>query len=223
MWDREAQSGSLQQLVEASVSMKRGGTVHIVDDEPAVRRSLARLLQSAGFSTVDYQSGSALLAAARAGLSAGCLLLDVRMPGMDGLEVQSRLNELPSSPPVIVMTAHGDIQTVVRAMKAGAADFIEKPVVADVLFRAIEEAQSGVKRMARRREAEQAAERIAALSPRERQVLEALAAGHSNKMIAYDLNLSVRTVEVHRARMLERLGTHSLAEAVRFMVMASLA
>lgn len=203
--------------------MKRGGTVHIVDDEPAVRRSLARLLQSAGFGTAHYQSGSAFLAAARAGLSTGCLLLDVRMPGMDGLEVQSRLNELRSSLPVIVMTGHGDVQTAVRAMKGGAADFIEKPVIADVLFRAIEEAQSGGRRRARQREAAQAAERIDTLSPRERQVLEALAAGHSNKMIAYDLNLSVRTVEVHRARMLERLGTHSLAEAVRLMVMATLA
>jgi two-component system, LuxR family, response regulator FixJ len=203
--------------------MKRRGMVHIVDDEPAVRRSLARLLQSAGFGTADYRSGSAFLTAAKAGLSAGCLLLDVRMPGMDGLEVQSRLNELKFSLPVIVMTGHGDVQTAVRAMKAGAADFIEKPVVADVLFMAIEEAQSGGRRMARQREAARAAERIGTLSPRERQVLEALTAGNSNKMIAYDLNLSVRTVEVHRARMLERLGTHSLAEAVRLMVMATLA
>jgi two-component system, LuxR family, response regulator FixJ len=203
--------------------MKRRGMVHIVDDEPAVRRSLARLLQSAGFGTAGYRSGSAFLEAARAGLSAGCLLLDIRMPDMDGLEVQSRLNELKSSLPVIVMTGHGDVQTAVRAMKAGAADFIEKPVVADVLLRAIEEAQSGSRRMARQRDAARAAERIDTLSPRERQVLEGLTAGHSNKIIAYDLNLSVRTVEVHRARMLERLGTHSLAEAVRLMVMATLA
>ena len=104
--------------------MKRRGTVHVVDDEPAVRRSLARLLQSAGFSTADYRSGSAFLATARAGLSTGCVLLDVRMPGIDGLEVQSRLNELKFSLPVIVMTGHGDVQTAVRAMKAGAADFI---------------------------------------------------------------------------------------------------
>jgi two-component system, LuxR family, response regulator FixJ len=196
--------------------------IHVVDDDPSVRRSLERLLYSAGFRTVLYENARSFFDAAP-GQSAGCVLLDVKMPEIDGLELQARLNRLGFPLPVIVMTGHGDIQTAVRAMKAGAVDFIEKPFDDDSLIAAIETALAGSGRDFRDREIAEAAERIASLSPREREVLDALVAGRQSKVIAYELGLSVRTVEVHRARMLERLGTRRLAEAVRLAVLAGLA
>jgi two-component system response regulator FixJ len=200
-------------------------TVHVVDDDPAVRRSLERLLDAAGFHVVSYQSPAAFLNAA-SGLSAGCVLLDIRMPGVDGLEVQARLNRLRVNLPVIVMTGHGDVPSAVRAMKAGAVDFLEKPFDDEALLHAIGGAFAKASRASRLigdREAERAAQRIATLSPREREVLDALLAGRPNKVIAFDLNISVRTVEVHRARMMERLGTKQFADAIRLAVMATLA
>ncbi|MGZ3349075.1 MAG: response regulator transcription factor [Xanthobacteraceae bacterium] len=195
--------------------------MHIVDD-PAVRRSLERLLDAAGFHVVSYQSPAAFLNAA-SGLSAGCVLLDFRMPGVDGLEVQARLNRLRVNLPVIVMTGHGDVPSAVRAMKAGAVDFLEKPFDDETLLNAIGGAFAKTSRLIGDREAERAAQRIATLSPREREVLDALLAGRPNKVIAFDLNISVRTVEVHRARMMERLGTKQFADAIRLAVMAKLA
>jgi two-component system response regulator FixJ len=156
-------------------------------------------------------------------LSGGCVLLDVRLPGMDGLEVQERLTKLDLFLPVIVMTGQGDVQTAVKAMKAGAVDFIEKPFAEEVLLNTIEAALAMADRPDRHREALEAAARIAALSPREREVLDALVAGRPNKVIAFDLGISVRTVEVHRARMMDRLGVGQLAEAIRLAVMANLA
>jgi two-component system response regulator FixJ len=196
--------------------------VHIVDDDAAVRRSLERLLHAAGFATVSYQSSLALLEAAPA-LTGGCLLLDVRMPEMDGIELQTRLNALGIRIPIIIITAQGDVSTAVRAMKGGAADFIEKPYDDEALISSIEAALAKPGPRDRRREAAEAARRIATLSAREREVLEALMAGRPNKVIAYDLGISVRTVEVHRARMMARLGTRQLAEAIRLAVMATLA
>jgi two-component system response regulator FixJ len=145
------------------------------------------------------------------------------MPAMDGLEVQSRLNRFGVTLPVIVMTAYGNVASAVRAMKAGAVDFIEKPFDDDVLLNAIETALAKGSRTDRDREAVHAAQRIATLSPREREVLDALLMGRPNKVIAYDLGISVRTVEVHRARMMERLGTKQIADAIRLAVMAKLA
>ena len=198
-------------------------TVHVVDDDAAVRRSLERLLDAAGFHVVSYQSPTAFLNAA-SGLSAGCVLLDIRMPGVDGLEVQSRLNRLRVNLPVIVMTGHGDVPSAVRAMKAGAVDFLEKPFDDETLLNAIGGAFAKASRLiGGDREAVRAAQRIATLSPREREVLDALLAGRQNKVIAFDLNISVRTVEVHRARMMERLGTKQFADAIRLAVMATLA
>lgn len=198
-------------------------TVHVVDDDPAVRRSLERLLDAAGFHVVSYQSPAAFLNAA-SGLSAGCVLLDIRMPGVDGLEVQARLNRLRVNLPVIVMTGHGDVPSAVRAMKAGAVDFLEKPFDDETLLNAIGGAFAKASRLiGGDREAVRAAQRIATLSPREREVLDALLAGRPNKVIAFDLNISVRTVEVHRARMMERLGTKQFADAIRLAVMAKLA
>jgi len=198
-------------------------TVHVVDDDPAVRRSLERLLDAAGFHVVSYQSPAAFLNAA-SGLSAGCVLLDIRMPGVDGLEVQARLNRLRVNLPVIVMTGHGDVPSAVRAMKAGAVDFLEKPFDDETLLNAIGGAFAKASRLiGGDREAVRAAQRIATLSPREREVLDALLAGRQNKVIAFDLNISVRTVEVHRARMMERLGIKQFADAIRLAVMATLA
>lgn len=196
-------------------------TVHVVDDDVAVRRSLERLLHSAGFVAVTYATPSAFLDAA-AQLADGCIVLDVRMPGMDGLELQKRLHDLRMAIPVIVMTAQGDVPTAVRAMKAGAVDFIEKPFTGEALLIAVEAALSKPDRVESRETAD-AARRIARLSRREREVLDALVAGRPNKIIAYDLGISVRTVEVHRARMMERLGVRQLAEAIRIGLMASMA
>jgi two-component system response regulator FixJ len=142
---------------------------------------------------------------------------------MDGLALQARLAKLDNNLPVIVITGQGDVQTAVRAMKAGAVDFIEKPYDDEVLVKAIELALSMPRQSDRDREAIEAVQRVAALSPREREVLDALVAGRPNKVIAYDLHISVRTVEVHRARMMERLGVRQLAEAIRLAVMARLA
>ena len=197
-------------------------TLYVVDDDAAVRRSLERLLDAAGFHVVSYESPSAFLEAA-SGLSAGCVLLDIRMPAVDGLEVQARLNRLRVQLPVIVMTGHGDVPSAVRAMKAGAVDFLEKPFGDKTLLKAIEGAFVKVSRLIGDRDAERAAQRIATLSPREREVLDGLLAGRPNKVIAFDLNISVRTVEVHRARMMGRLGTKQFADAIRLAMMAKLA
>jgi two-component system response regulator FixJ len=202
--------------------METEPTIHIVEDDGAVRRSLECLLHSAGFKSMAYKTALSFLDAAPE-VSAGCVLLDVRMPEMDGLELQARLNRLGCPLPVIVMTGGGEVEDAVRAMKAGAVDFIEKPFDDERLFGAIEEALTMSGRSTRNRETAEAAERIGTLSRRERQVLDALSAGRPNKVIAYELGISVRTVEVHRARMLERLGVRSLAEAIRLAVLATLA
>lgn len=202
--------------------MVSDGTVHVIDDDAAVRRSLERLLDSAGFQAVTYNSGLAFLQAAPK-LTDGCVLLDVRMPGMDGLELQARLLELGIQLPVIIMTGQGDVHSAVRAMKAGAVDFIEKPYSDEMLLNAVRTALLRTGRRPREREAAQAAQRIATLSPREREVLDGLVAGRPNKVIASDLGISVRTVEVHRARMMQRLGTHQFADAIRLAIMARLA
>jgi two-component system, LuxR family, response regulator FixJ len=197
-------------------------TVHIVDDDAAVRRSLERLLHAAGLTPIVYSTPYAFLDAAPR-LSGGCVLLDVRMPGMDGLQVQEKLQTAGIRIPVIVLTGEGDIQTAVRAMKAGAFDFLEKPFGEDRLIGSIEAALAESARSDRSLDAAAAAKRIATLTPREREVLDGLVAGSQNKTIAADLGLSVRTVEVHRARMLERLGTRRIADAIRMAVLASLA
>ena len=195
-------------------------TIHIVDDDAAVRRSLERLLESMEFATVSYPTPEDFLLAAP-GLSEGCVLLDVKMPGIGGLEVQARVTGLGFFLPIIVITGQGDVQTAVRAMKAGAFDFLEKPYEDMVLLASIEAAFSSAP-ADRMQQAQDATLRIGRLSPREREVLDALVAGASNKVIAFDLGLSVRTVEVHRARMMERLGTRQLAEAIRLAIMATL-
>ncbi len=201
-----------------------GRAVHVVDDDDAVRRALAMLFRSAGIPAETHPSGSAFLEAlpSLAEDAIGCVLTDVRMPGLDGVELLRRLKEGGFRPPVVVMTAHGDVSTAVRAMKAGGLDFVEKPFDDAALLAAVE-AALGTPRAAGPAGADDAPERVAALSPREREVLDLLVAGKPNKLIARDLGLSPRTVEVHRARLMARLGVGSLAEAVRLAVRAELA
>jgi two-component system response regulator FixJ len=202
--------------------MPAQGMIYVVDDEPAIRRSLERLLGAADYDVLAFDSASAFIAAAP-GLRAGCVLLDLKMPDLDGLDVQQWLNQRNVALPVIIVSGHGDVRTAVTAMKEGAADFIEKPFNDDRLFAAIDSALAGMARGSATQEAADAARRITNLTPREHEVLDALASGHTTKMIAYELGISVRTVEAHRGRMLERLGTKRLAQAVRYAVLARLA
>lgn len=195
--------------------------IHVVDDDPAIRRSLERLLSSVGFGTACYATGRSVLDATPLP-SGGCILIDVRLPDLDGLELQARLHHLGVRLPIIFITGAGDVPTAVQAMKGGAFDFIEKPVNDEALLRSIESALAA-DRSSRHFEMQTATEQIARLSPRERQVLDALVAGRSNKVIAHDLGLSVRTVEVHRARMMQRLGVQQFAEAVRLAVLSQVA
>ena len=196
-------------------------TVYILDDDTAVLRSLERLLSSANFEPIAFDDPDQFLTAAKT-FKTGCVLLDVRLPGMSGLDVQAQLLKMRNDLAVIVVTGQGDIQTAVRAMKAGAADFLEKPYSDHALLGSIEATFRKEHRPDRDRDIAEAVRRLASLTPRERDVLGGLVAGRPNKLIAYDLGISVRTVEVHRARMMERLGVRQLAEAIRLGVMARL-
>lgn len=196
--------------------------IHLVDDEEAIRRSAGFLLKTSGFEVRTYASGVEFLKEARTA-EPGCILLDVRMPEMDGLEVQRELNARGVSMPVVVLTGHGDVTIAVQAMKQGAVDFLEKPFEKELLLNALDMAY---KRLEAAEEAttseQQARVRLAALTPRELDVLRGLVRGHPNKTIAYDLNISPRTVEVHRANLMTKLDVRSLSEALRIAFAAGL-
>ena len=191
--------------------------VHVVDDDTAVRRSLAMLLRSSGHQVETYGSAEALLEAAEtARLAHGCIVLDVRMPGMDGLSLMEVLSRRDIHLPVVVVTGHGDIPLAVRAMRAGALDFVEKPYAEERILEAVGSALASSREADRQRLlAVQAQAKVSALSPREREVLAALVEGKANKVIGFELGISPRTVEVHRANLMEKLGVRSLPEAVR--------
>lgn len=196
--------------------------VYLVDDDDAIRRSAGFMLKTSGFLVESFASGIEFLKVAR-DLEPGCVLMDVRMPGMDGLEVQAALNERGIALPVIVMTGHGDIAVAVAAMKAGAVDFIEKPFEKAVLLSAIEVGCGRLDRAeAIAERAAQAVIRLKALTPREHDVLRGLVAGLPNKTIAYDLGISPRTIEIHRAHLMTKLGVRSLSEALRIAFAAGL-
>ena len=200
--------------------------VHIVEDEEAVRDALVWLLKSRGLPSVAYGSGEEYLQACRTRtLSAACLVVDVRMAGMSGLALFDILHaeKMLNALPVIFLTGHGDVQTLVRAIKAGAWDVVEKPFDAEPFFAAIEQALALSGRASREQEAAEALNKVAALGPQERKVLDGLMAGKPNKVIAQESGISERAVEVHRVRLIERLGIGSTAEAVRLAAMASLA
>lgn len=197
-------------------------TVHLVDDDEAIRRSASFMLRTSGLVVKTYSSGMELLAAGK-DIEPGCILLDVRMPGMDGLEVQMALKERDIRLPVIVMTGHGDVSVAVQAMKVGAIDFIEKPFERATLLSALEDGFVQLSRASTRAaRAEEASAQLDVLTPREREVLEGLARGHPNKTIAYDLGISPRTVEIHRANVMSKLGVASLSEALRIAFAAGL-
>jgi len=192
--------------------------VHIVDDEEAVRNSLAFLLSGAGFAVRVHDSATAFLAIAP-DIGNGCLITDLRMPDMDGVELLRRLRDIDAMLPAIVITGHGDVHMAVEAMKNGAIDFIEKPFSDDVLIESISRAAS---RAAERVQSEAGLEivrqRIASLSERERQVLQGVVAGHPNKAIALELGISPRTVEVYRAGLMGKMQARSLPELVRMVM-----
>jgi two-component system, LuxR family, response regulator FixJ len=198
--------------------MTTPGTVFIVDDDEAVRVSLKLLLETSGFNAVIYPDGTTFLARVTTAAQ-GCLLVDIRMPGMGGLEVQRELANRRIMLPVIVVTGHGDVSLAVRAMKAGATDFIEKPFTSQTIIACVERAL----RLGQESQHEQMAaaavhERAALLTPREREVLEQLVVGHANKVIAHRLSISPRTVEIHRARVMEKMQARSLSELVRMSI-----
>ena len=196
--------------------------IHLVDDDDAVRRSAGFMLKTAGFQVRSYASGVEFLAEVK-NAEPGCILLDVRMPEMDGLEVQAELNKRGVAMPVIVMTGHGDVTTAIAAMKGGATDFIEKPFEKDVLFQALETAAARLAQGNRAAStAHEAHVRISALTQREQDVLRGLVGGKPNKVIAYDLGISPRTVEVYRANVMSKLGVRSLSEALRIAFAAGL-
>lgn len=189
--------------------------VHLVDDDDAIRRSVSFALKTSGFQVRVYEDGDGILKVAP-NLEAGCILLDIRMPGMDGLEVQEALKSKGVTLPVVIMTGHGDVSLAVRAMKAGAVDFIEKPFQKAVLLSAIEHGMARLQQSASSlREANNASVKLQLLSARERDVLDGLAKGLPNKSIAYDLGISPRTVEIHRANLMAKLGVKSLSDALR--------
>jgi two-component system response regulator FixJ len=196
-------------------------TVHLVDDDEAIRRSAGFMLKAAGFAVAAHESGVEFLKERE--IEPGCILLDVRMPGMDGLAVMEALKERGLGLPVIVMTGHGDVGLAVRAMKAGAIDFIEKPFEKASLMAALDEGFARVEQSDRRKvRAEEAALRLEVLTARERDVLNGLVSGLPNKTIAYDLGISARTVEIYRANMMTKLGVRSLSEALRIAFAAGL-
>lgn len=199
--------------------------VYVIDDEAAIRDSLAMLLRSVGLASMLFPDALSFLAAAPWRAQA-CVVADVRMPGMSGLELQEEMRKRGATLPMIIVTGHGDVGMAVRAMKNGAADFIEKPFNGQVLLDAVHRALAGASAMVAPGVAmaeggrEDLERRIATLSPREREVMTLVAEGLPNKSVATRLDLSTRTVEVHRAKVMEKMGARSLAELVRMNIAA---
>ncbi|KTE26999.1 MULTISPECIES: response regulator [unclassified Sphingopyxis] len=196
--------------------------IHLVDDEEAIRKSAGFMLRTVGFEVRTYASGVEFLKLARTA-ETGCVLLDVRMPELDGLQVQSEMAQRGINMPVVVLTGHGDVTLAVQAMKAGAVDFIEKPFEKASLLEAIDRGFARIDRVdVRATEEAEAQVRIGVLTPREKEVLDGLARGYPNKTIAYDLGVSSRTIEVHRASLMSKLAVRSLSDALRIAFAAGL-
>jgi two-component system, LuxR family, response regulator FixJ len=202
--------------------MPSESVVHVVDDDEAVRDSVAFLLRSARVEVEVYESALAFLG--KAAGATGCVVTDVRMPDMSGIELMRRLKELGIKVPVIVMTGHGDVPLAVEAMKAGAVDFIEKPFNDDMMLTAVRAAlargEAVGKRDAERAQIEQ---RLNSLSGREHEVLLGLVRGHPNKIIAHELGISPRTVEIYRANVMTKMEAASLSDLVRMALIAGIA
>jgi two-component system, LuxR family, response regulator FixJ len=203
--------------------MPHDATVHIIDDDPAVRDSIAFLLKSIRVPTTVHDSAAAFLAQLT-GEERGCIVTDIRMPDMSGIDLLRRVKELKLPMPVIVITGHGDVPLAVEAMKLGAFEFLEKPFDHEAMIAAVRLALDQLKQ-SERASAERAdlERRLASLSSREREVLDGLIAGHANKVIASDLAISPRTVEIYRANVMTKMQAGSLSELVRMAIAAGLA
>ncbi len=196
--------------------------VYVIDDDPGVRASLRSLLEAAGLPAECFSSCTEFLDRYQPDCS-GCLVLDVRLPGMSGLDLQRKLRDDGLNLPAVIITGHGDVPMAVEAMKCGATDFIEKPFTADIIL-------ESVKRALRKQESQAAAtltaaqtlERLDTLTPREKQVLNGLVTGQQNKIIAHEMGISARTVEIHRARVMQKMQAKSLPELVRTAVYAGI-
>ena len=198
-----------------------GPTVYVVDDDDGMRNALSALLSTVGFTTSVFSRAADFLAQFKPD-DPGCLVLDIRMPEMSGLELQQQLNRMGSMLPVIFITGHGDVPMAVQAMKEGAFEFIQKPFrdqdLLDRINHALQQDAENRKGVAKRAEINR---RLESLTPRERQVLDMVVDGGANKVIAIDLGLSERTVEIHRAKVMEKMGARSVAHLVKMHLMLS--
>ena len=202
--------------------MTTKGHVYVIDDDEAMRDSLNFLLDSSGFGVTLFDSAQSFIDALP-GLAFGCVVSDVRMPGLDGIELLKRMKAQHSPFPILIMTGHGDVPLAVEAMKLGAVDFLEKPFEDERLTTMIEFAISQAAPAARNEAvAQDIAARVASLSPRERQVMEGLIAGLSNKLIAREYDISPRTIEVYRANVMTKMQANSLSELVRLAMRAGM-
>lgn len=194
-------------------------TVYIVDDDQAVRDGLTALLTVSGFALETFDSAERFLTAIERH-TPGCAILDIRMPGMNGLELQRELKRRGIAIPVIIITGHGEVPLAVAALKAGAVDFLEKPFDSDALLASIEEAlRRGAVSRSSPFDRETIASRIAQLTPREREVMDLVVAGHPNKVVANRLGIAVRTVEIHRARVMDKTEARNLSELIRMAIL----
>jgi two-component system response regulator FixJ len=202
-------------------TMAADAVVHVIDDDEPVRQSLEFLLRTSGMTAKTYESASAFLDALPTA-EFGCVITDVRMPGISGIDLLKRLGEMQVTMPVIVITGHGDVPLAVEAMKHGAVDFLEKPYEDELLLgsvrSALDRSQQNAVRDAKRAEVES---RLATLTNRERDVLSGLVAGKPNKIIAFDLSISPRTVEIYRANVMTKMGAASLSELVRMALITA--
>ena len=202
--------------------MTTKGHVYVIDDDAAMRDSLNFLLDSAGFGVTLFDDAQSFLDALP-GLAFGCVVSDVRMPGLDGIELLKRMKAQNSPFPILIMTGHGDVPLAVEAMKLGAVDFLEKPFEDDRLITMIEAAIRQAEPVAKSEAiSQEIAARVASLSPRERQVMEGLIAGLSNKLIAREYDISPRTIEVYRANVMTKMQANSLSELVRMAMRAGM-
>ncbi|HEV2629559.1 MAG TPA: response regulator FixJ [Pseudolabrys sp.] len=202
--------------------MQGDAIIYVIDDDEAVRQSLEFLLRTAGIKVRGFESGKAFLDVL-AQIDSGCVITDVRMPEITGIDLLKKVKEIKPDLPVIVITGHGDIALAVEAMKIGAVDFLEKPFDDDHLLAAVKSALDREADLAQRNaEVNGIHDKLAALSNRERQVLEGLVAGNANKNIAFDLGISPRTVEIYRANLMTKMAANSLSDLVRMAMMAGI-
>jgi two-component system response regulator FixJ len=203
-------------------TMQTEATIYVIDDDEAVRQSLEFLLKTAGIAVQGFDSAKAFLDVLTQ-VNHGCIITDVRMPEITGIDLLKKVKEVKPDLPVIVITGHGDIALAVEAMKIGAVDFLEKPFDDDHLLAAVKSALDREADLVQRKaEVNEIQDKLAALSNRERQVLEGLVAGNANKTIAFDLGISPRTVEIYRANLMTKMAANSLSDLVRMAMVAGI-